>query len=260
MLIAVSVFQATDANRAQLASEGLSPARLFLVAGCAVRKHCDLNRSCAIACECSAAEEYHSQYHNSLRSHLDAAVALLHTRPGSRPLFIDLHGQSYLKSEVLRGTVNGKTCPQLVKAGGLWGPAPSFLSELHARGCSVKPTDGKDEVKEFNGGMGMPFLPLLSGRTHCVCRLDRPAVWQRPRRCHSAGGRQAISRPARGPSSLRDCAGCLLDRACGLLVIGHPAAQRTARETRKATSSEANVCTEEKAEQPCRRCLHRGLY
>jgi N-formylglutamate amidohydrolase len=112
------------------------------------RRYIDANRSPECAYEVDAAEQYHAEYHRTIRSFIDEIRA----ENGGLGLLFDFHGTRTAGADVFLGTNNGSTVDQLVQAD----PAVMWRRRglrglLQAAGLRVQP-ETPNERESLDGG------------------------------------------------------------------------------------------------------------
>jgi len=144
----------------------------YTVSALCHRRYCDLNRSEGDASEHALATRYWRYYHGTIGAMVREMVA---AHPHALPALIDVHGQSWRKDTVLRGTQDGRTTPRLLA---LYGSAAlvgseGLLGALHAHGHAVYPPldvaigthATTPEHASFNGGWTVRYWSGLAADT-----------------------------------------------------------------------------------------------
>ena len=132
-----------DANTRQLAQAtsneffALTGLRPYVVIALGDRKYIDFNRSPDEAYDSPDAARFYDFYHDAI----DSFMQDIRDEYG-RGLMLDIHGQSAIPDQVLRGTKNGLSVSEML---GVWGEAAlngpnSILGALDAQGITAHPS------------------------------------------------------------------------------------------------------------------------
>lgn len=116
--------------------------RAYLVGAKISRKYLDFNRKAEEAYDAPAAAPIYAEYYAALRR----AVNQVRAQPGA--LLVDIHGQSYNKGAVFRGTISGLTAHNAP----FYAQPDGLLSKLEAGGLNVLPKAAEDKELHFSGG------------------------------------------------------------------------------------------------------------
>jgi N-formylglutamate amidohydrolase len=114
----------------------------YLVSAKISRKYVDFNRQASDAYEAPAAKPVYDGYY----AELQRAVDIVRNQPGA--ILIDIHGQSFNKGAVFRGTASGQTArntPYYAQPDGL-------ITRLEAGGLNVLPKAADEKETKFTGG------------------------------------------------------------------------------------------------------------
>jgi N-formylglutamate amidohydrolase len=114
----------------------------WLVGAKISRKYVDFNRRAEDAYESPDAAPVYEAYYGALRS----AVDQVRTQPGA--LLLDIHGQSFRRDVVFRGTGSGLTANNTP----LYAAPDGLVTRLNAAGLNVEPASAQAKEEHFSGG------------------------------------------------------------------------------------------------------------
>jgi len=114
----------------------------WLVGAKISRKYVDFNRRAEDAYESPDAAPVYEAYYGALRS----AVDQVRTQPGA--LLLDIHGQSFKRDVVFRGTGSGLTANNTP----LYAAPDGLVTRLNAAGLNVEPASAQAKEEHFSGG------------------------------------------------------------------------------------------------------------
>lgn len=114
----------------------------YLVGARISRKYVDFNRKAEEAYEAPAAGPVYDEYYAALRS----AVDTVRSQPGA--LLVDIHGQSFDKGAIFRGTGSGLTAHNTP----FYGQPDGLITRLEAGGLNVLPKAADEKETHFSGG------------------------------------------------------------------------------------------------------------
>ncbi|MBV7536335.1 hypothetical protein KW842_11220 [Duganella sp. sic0402] len=114
----------------------------YLVGANISRKYVDFNRKAEEAYESPAAAPVYAAYYAALRG----AVDTVRQQPGA--LLVDIHGQSFDKGAIFRGTGSGLTAQNTP----FYGQPNGLITRLEAGGLNVLPKAADEKETHFSGG------------------------------------------------------------------------------------------------------------
>ena len=114
----------------------------YLVGAKISRKYVDFNRRAQEAYESPDAAPVYDAYYGALRS----AVDQVRTQPGA--LLLDIHGQSFKRDVVFRGTGSGLTANNTP----FYSEPDGLVTRLNAAGLNVEPASAQAKEEHFSGG------------------------------------------------------------------------------------------------------------
>lgn len=114
----------------------------YLVGAKISRKYVDFNRRAEDAYESPDAAPVYEAYYDALRS----AIGQVRLQPGA--LLLDIHGQSFKRDVVFRGTGSGSTANNTP----FYAEPDGLLTRLNAAGLNVEPASAGAKEEHFSGG------------------------------------------------------------------------------------------------------------
>ena len=114
----------------------------YLVGAKISRKYVDFNRRADEAYESPDAARVYEAYYGALRR----AINRVRTQPGA--LLVDIHGQSFKRDVVFRGTGSGMTA----RNARFYGEPDGLITRLNGAGLNVQPETAEAKEQHFSGG------------------------------------------------------------------------------------------------------------
>ena len=114
----------------------------YLVGAKISRRYVDFNRRAEEAYESPDAAPVYEAYYGALRR----AVNRVRTQPGA--LLVDIHGQSFKRDVVFRGTGSGMTA----RNARFYGEPDGLITRLNGAGLNVQPETAEAKEQHFSGG------------------------------------------------------------------------------------------------------------
>lgn len=140
----------------------------YLVGARISRKYVDFNRKAEDAYESPAAAPVYDAYYGALQ----AAIDSVRGQPGA--LLIDIHGQSFDKGAVFRGTASGATARNTP----FYSRPDGLLTRMEAGGLNVLPKAAQERETRFSGGTIVRTFGIAQPRGIDSIQLEFGADWR----------------------------------------------------------------------------------
>lgn len=140
----------------------------YLIGARISRKYVDFNRKAEDAYESPAAAMVYDAYYGALQ----AAIDSVRGEPGA--LLVDIHGQSFDKGAVFRGTASGATARNTP----FYSQPDGLLTRMEAGGLNVLPKAAQERETKFSGGTIVRTFGIAQPRGIDSIQLEFGADWR----------------------------------------------------------------------------------